>query len=305
MLSNYFKTTTDKKYRQLPLGRPGSFIVGTQVTMEDLVTVSELTGLTLADIDDVLDEHELPRIEKEDQSVIIFLRTPVQDSKASTQTLALIYSPDYLIALSRKRNQFVDDLFASSLTVATTQKSKLLIALLHAVAHAYTLQVRELRKKTQFYTGALENVDMHTIKQLIYSEEILNQYLASLSPMKTVYDVILSGKSIQLFEEDSDLVEDALISITQSVEICSVNLKSIRSIRDSYQILFSNQLNQTMKFLTSITIILTIPTILASMFGMNVGLPLSEHPFAFLFVVMGSVIVSILLLIVFWLKKWV
>ena len=75
-------------------------------------------------------------------------------------------------------------------------------------------------------------------------------------------------------------------------------------MRDSYQILFTNKLNRTIQFLTAFTIIMTIPTIVASLFGMNVTLPLATHPLAFVYVLVISFIAVILFLFIFYKKKW-
>ena len=95
-----------------------------------------------------------------------------------------------------------------------------------------------------------------------------------------------------------------IISINQSVDLCDVSIKSIQSLRDSYQIIFTNRLNKVIKFLTAFTIIMTIPTIIASVYGMNVKLPLADNPLAFIYILIIGFVISLFFFILFAKKKW-
>ena len=108
--------------------------------------------------------------------------------------------------------------------------------------------------------------------------------------MKNIFQIILQGQYVKTFQEDSDLFEDMHISINQSVDTCNVSLNTIRSIRDSYQIIFTNNLNKEIMLLTYLTIALAIPTLIGSLYGMNVPLPLQDHPHAFGFILLASLI---------------
>jgi len=92
---------------------------------------------------------------------------------------------------------------------------------------------------------------------------------------------VLTQGHLELYEDDRDLVEDIQLENQQIVESAKANLKTIQNIRSSYTAIVTNNLNGVIKLLTSLTIILTIPTILGSLYGMNVPLPFSESPHAF------------------------
>ena len=150
----------------------------------------------------------------------------------------------------------------------------------------------------------MNDVESDDITSLTISEENLNQYLSSLVPLRSVYQAVASGRYTFLQEKDQDLLEDLLNTSIQSEELCSVNLRTIRSLRDSYQIIFTNQLNKTIKVLTALTIILNIPTVVASLYGMNVPLPLGSTKVAFGFILCFIAIASTLVFILFQRKKW-
>ena len=107
---------------------------------------------------------------------------------------------------------------------------------------------------------------------------------------------LLTGKYVRLFEEDKELIEDLYLTNEQMVQMCIANVKYLVNIRDSYSTFSSNNLNKTMRFLTAITLILTIPTMVFSFYGMNVQLPISSNPSAFLYIIVGTLTGSVLLL---------
>ena len=147
-------------------------------------------------------------------------------------------------------------------------------------------------------------VDSKDITNLTHNEEILNQYLTSLVPMRNTLKAMAEGRYISLYEKDMDLLQDLMIAIHQSEDVCNVNIKSIRSLRDSYQIIFTNNVNRTIKLLTALTIIFHIPTITASIYGMNIPLPLqgSQHAFAIFFLV--TLLFSVIAILLFRRNRW-
>lgn len=84
-----------------------------------------------------------------------------------------------------------------------------------------------------------------------------------------------------MYQQDKDLINDLLIDGEQVRETSITNIKTIKNIRDGYTTIMSIKLNQTMKLLTYITASLTVPLIVASIYGMNIRLPLSNSPYAF------------------------
>jgi magnesium transporter len=114
----------------------------------------------------------------------------------------------------------------------------------------------------------------------------------------------LTGKFLELYENDKDLIEDLILSNGQLIDLCQANLKNIVNIREAYSTIVANNLNRTMKFLTSITVILTVPMIVGSLWGMNIPLPLANYSGAFPIMTLGVLAVSIILLIIFSKKKW-
>jgi magnesium transporter len=284
MRNFYYRSAKDSRVKTLQQPRSGCWINVEDAVLEDIEHVALMTGLTVPDIDDALDVFEIPRIEHHENTIIIFTKIPSdKDDRHFTKPLTIIINDQYFITISLSSNAIIDT-FVSQTNLHTTQRSKFLLQLLLTITDSFTRRIKAIRNEVQQKSNTYDDVTETEITVLSKNEQILNQYLVDLIPMRNVLEAILSGKHLLLYEEDSDLVEDILISIRQSVDVCRVNLKSIQTIRNAHHIIFTNKLNKTMKLLTSFTIILTIPTIIASMYGMNIELPFMHHPLAFLIV---------------------
>ena len=166
------------------------------------------------------------------------------------------------------------------------------------------MHIKRIRAHVLKQEKKMKQVDSEDITGLTINEENLHQYLSSLVPLRSVLEAITSGKYTILYEKDQDLLEDLLNTSIQSEDLCIINLRSIRSLRDSYQIIFTNELNRTIKLLTALTIILSLPTMIASLYGMNVALPFASHPQAFFMILLFIVAISYIGLIIFQRKKW-
>lgn len=303
----YFKTRMGKALKKINSLRDGAWLNIEQAQQKDLEEVVKLTNLDYADLADVLDPYELPRIERHGQTVIIFLRTPKERNSREilyTQLLAIVLTEKYFITISPEKNDLVNFILNSKPDSATTQKGKLLIYLLLLISQRFTKEVKLVKNNVLSQKKHIKNIDSEDIVNLIENEEILNQYVSALFPMKSTFQTIAKGKHIKLYSYDEDLLEDTIISINQSADLCEANIKSIQSLRDSYQIIFTNRLSKVMKFLTSFTIIMTIPTIVASIYGMNVGLPLGANPFAFWYLMIICFALALMFVYIFVKKKW-
>ncbi len=305
MIESYFKTLRDASFSKVEDFRPGSWINVSNATPQDLDKIVEVTGIEFHDLNDSLDKYEVPRIEHEESNILIFTRHPsVIEMGLYTQTLTIVLTPHHLITISPQKSDVVESILHGSPKLGTTQKSKLLFHVLLKITQEFNNSIKRVRRNVLEQEKEIENVDSESIVSLTKNEEILNQYLTSLVPLRSVLEAISSGRFVHLYEKDLDLLQDLMIAIKQSEDLCTVNVKSIRGLRDSYQIIFTNDVNKTIKRLTAITIIFTVPTIISSVYGMNVSLPMEKNPFAFIMIINLIFLIAIVLAIIFMKKKW-
>lgn len=305
MIEVFFKSLKDSKFRKIEEFKIGSWIHITEASLEDLDKIMELIDIDFADLKDSLDRYETPRIEHENENVLIFTRHPTEvEGGLYTSTLTVLLTPNFVVTISPQKSRVVERILQSNLRIASTQKSKLLFHILLKITQEFNNNIKRVRYSVLEQEKQIQNIDSDDIVMLAKNEEVLNQYLTSLVPMRSLLEAISSGRFVHLYEKDLDLLQDLMIAIKQSEDLCSVNIKSIRSLRDSYQIIFTNDVNKTIKRLTAITIIFTIPTIIASIYGMNVSLPFEKNPFAFFIIINLIIVFSFISVVVFTKKKW-
>ncbi len=305
MIEIYFKTIRDDDFKQINDFRVGSWIHISEATMDDLKRLSEVTNIEINDILDSIDKYEIPRVEHVKDNVIIYTRhSDQQEEGLHTSTLTIILTSNFIITISPHKSKLIDSIIKTTSKLATTQKSKLLLFILLKITQDFTNKIKNVRSSVLEQENQMKKVNNETIVVLTKNEEVLNQYLSSIVPLRNLLEAITSGRYVSLYEKDKDLLEDLSISLKQSEDLCSVSIKSIRSLRDSYQILFTNDVNKTIKLLTAITIIFTIPTIIASIYGMNISLPLEKNPYAFFILMNIIILVSVISAFIFARKKW-
>lgn len=305
MLEIYFKTVRDLEFGKIDHFRPGSWIYVRDASAEEVQKIADLTQIDIIDLKDSLDKYELPRIEHIAGNVIFFVRHPSdREVGLYTETLTMVLTQEYVIAISPSRSEIVEHLIASNTSLGTTQKAKLILHILLKITQDYTNSIKRLRHSTLGLEMANQKIDSDAIFLLTKNEEILNQFLTSLVPMRHLLETMANGRFVNFYEKDLDLLQDLMIAIKQSEDVCAVNIKSIRSLRDSYHIIFTNDVNRTIKLLTALTILFSIPTIIASIYGMNVPLPLQTRPYAFLGILLLTSVVSIGSFWWFKLRRW-
>ncbi len=305
MLQYYFKTVRDEEFHLIPAPKEGCWIHIDEASSEDLAALAQLLHLEQTDLQDCLDKFEVPRIERIQSTVLIFTRHPTEyEIGLYTSPLTIILAPHYIATVSPHQSHLVRNFLLQKNKLSTLQKSKLLISLLLKITQDFTAHIRRVRSIVLRQEKEMISVDSDDISALTKNEEILNQYLAALYPLRGVLEAITSGRYTNLYEKDQQLLEDLLNAVKQSEDLCSTSLKSIRSLRDSYQIIFTNNLHKTIKLLTALTILFSIPTMIASLYGMNVRLPLMAHPFAFFYIIGFTGFVVILAVLYFQRKRW-
>ncbi len=305
MLGIYYKSIRDEEFKEIQDFKIGSWINIKEATMDDLTKINEISGVEINDLLDSLDKYEIPRIEHVNDDIIVFARHSSDlEEGLHTTTLAILLTKNFIITISPQKSKIINNLLASKTNLATTQKSKLLLYILLKITQDFTTKIKQVRNAVIEQEYKPRSISNKSIVILTTNEETLNQYQSSLVPIRNLLEAIISGRYISLYEKDYDLLQDLMIAIKQSEDLCLVSIKSIRSLRDAYQILFTNDVNKTIKLLTAITIIFTIPSIIASLYGMNIKLPLENHPQAFLILINIIILLSLICMFIFARKKW-
>jgi magnesium transporter len=305
MIEIYFKALREGTFERIKEPQAGCWISVKSATQKDLEQISKDCSLELADIRDSLDKYEISRLERQGDSLIFFTRHPGdQEPGLYTEPLTIILTPSYLISISPYSSKIVEQILTLNVNFTTTQRSQLLLYILLRITQEFTASIKRVLQVILIYKEPTGSVDSNAIIVLTKSEEILNQYLTSLVPLRNLMEMLSTDRYITLYEKDLDLLEDSMISIRQSEDLCRVNVKSIRSLRDSYQIIFTNDVNKTIKRLTALTILFSIPTMIASIYGMNIPIPYQTYAHAFPVVIGTAIFTCLLAILVFRRNRW-
>lgn len=253
-------------------------------------------------INKVLDEEELPRIEIGKKSTLIVVDTPVlldnrSKNKYDTYPLGIIIGKNHFVTVSLKELEVFGDFKQNRIkNFFTEKKTRFTIQILLKIASLYQKDLKiiheDMHKKEHVLYQSTKNKEL---VELLNIEKTLVYFVTSLKANDIVLEKLAKGSILSLYEEDIDLLEDALIENKQAIEMANIYREILTSMTDTYATIISNNLNEIMKFLAGITIVFSIPTMIASFLGMNVPLGVfGGSPYAFIWILGLSLLVSLL-----------
>jgi magnesium transporter len=308
MIRIFYRNLRSKELEKPKSFKKGSWVHAENINDTDRGFLISKFGLDEGLLRDAEDLNEVPRMEVEDGITYIYARFPYGDT-GQVQTAPVLFAFDdhFVLTLSSLALPAIDKFLDGKIEFTTTQRSKLLLQLFMQINSSYILNLNSISRKVRALGSQLgtESISNRDIAQLIKFENVLNDFLSALIPTSNILQTLLSGKSsLPLYDDDKDLIEDLLLSNGQLVEMIKVNLRTIVNIRESYSTIMTNNLNQIVKVLTALTIVITIPTMISSIYGMNVPLPFQKDPLAFYFIMAAIIILSVITIYIFIKKRW-
>lgn len=237
---------------------------------------------------DGLDIFEIPRFEEENNNSYLYLRIPTfKIENEHTGSFLIVISEHSLITVSDERLELFERIFKTKKNFFDNIPSRDLINILLILSNKFSYWIRKISKDVKKDRKNLSLLNEKDILDLSIQEDILNDYLSSLEPMRNLYRAVSRSRYLGFKESERDFIEDLTIDIDQTISLCISSLKSITNMRDYYTTILSNNRTQILKVLTLFTIFLTIPMVLSGIYGMNITLPFQTHENAFWFL-MGS-----------------
>lgn len=300
MITYYFRTIKDEILKEVPDLRTGVWIHAVSTSEQELATLFSQLGLDEDLVEDAQDFFEVPRFEREKGATYFFTRYPFNEKKEDTDTapLLIVLGETFVLTVVQRDIPQFKDLFTGAEEIHTTQKTKLFIQMMQAVTTSFEKQLVVLRRNVHKERARLRRIGTREIEKFVTYEHKLNDMIAAIVPTNTALNKLVKGNHIQMYPEDIELMEDLIIDNTQLIESARSVLNTIQNVRSATEAILANNLNTTIKTLTVLTILLTIPTIVASLFGMNVRVPLQDSPHAF-WAVVGIIIASVTMVVLY------
>lgn len=301
MVKIYSTDIESNKFSEVNDIKKGCWINMVSPTQEEIAKTCESINIDDEFMKYALDFEEKARIDIEDDITLFIIDVPIieedEDEQIyTTMPLAMmVVRDDYFITVSLRENEIIRSFENGRMrTFATYKKSRFVLQILYKNAEFFLSYLKKINKETEKAEDNLrENMQNKELLKMLSLKKSLVYFTTSLRSNEAVMEKTMRGKIVKLYEEDEDLLEDAIVENRQAIEMCKINNDILAGTMDVYSSIISNNLNSVMKFLTSITIVLSIPTMIASFWGMNVPLPFDKNPLGFIIMISISIVIAV------------
>jgi len=258
-----------------------------------------------------LDMDERPRTERENGDLLILLRIPVfhgheVDVPYSTIPLGIILNSQFVLTICRQESDVIKELSSGRVrSLATGKRNRFVLRILLNTANKYLAHLREINKVVELLEDQLQlSTRNKEVLALLKYQKSLTYFTTALKANELMMERLHRSQFFRTYPDDEDLLEDVITENQQAIEMTSISSNILSSMMDAFASIISNNLNVVMKFLTSFTIVLSIPVMISSFFGMNVPIPMEGHPAAFLVIFIVSIFLSLSIAYLFMKKDW-
>ncbi len=289
----------------------GAWINIVDPTPYELREVSALTNVEPDFLRAALDEEERSHLDAENDSVMILTNVPIvyEEESYDTLPLAIILTKQYIITVCLEETPVMASFNERTARLFHTYKrTQFLFEILYRTATFYLRYLRQINKLSdeieEQLRRSMRNADILRLMEL---QKGLTYFNASLRSNDAVFDKLMRLRNnrslegiLEIYEEDEDLLEDVIIENKQAREMVEMYSQILSQMANIFSSIISNNQNMVMKFLAAMTIIIAVPTVIASFFGMNVPVPLAENSLGFIIVIVIALLASIVAAIIFW-----
>lgn len=306
--------TIDGAIHEIQEPQEGCWIALTNPTATEIFEISEQFGIEVDDLRAPLDEEERSRIEVEDNYTLILADVPAIEERNEkdwyvTIPLGIIVTQKMIFTVCLEDTQVLTRFMEGRVrNFFTYMKTRFILQILYRNASMYLRYLRIIDKKSEQIEEKLHlSTRNQELMELLELEKSLVYFTTSLRSNEAVLEKLIKIESIKKYPEDTELLEDVIIENTQAIEMANIYSGILANMMDAFASVISNNLNDVMKILSVITIVMSIPTIVFSAYGMNLnpsGMPFSSIQWGFLIVILLSIVASIVAAIFLSKKKY-
>ena len=292
----------------------GSWINVVNPDSDDLQIVSMVTEIPTDVLKMALDTEERSRVEIEDDYVFVVINIPIilETDSYDTLPLGVFITPDFIVTVCLQETDVMKAFTQNKYPLFYTfKKTRFLFQILFRTATLFLRYLQQINHRTD----DIESILRHSMRNreffmLLELQKSLTFFASALRGNGAVMEKLLRLRRnqslhhlLKLYEEDEDLLEDVIIENKQAIEMVEMYSNILMNMSDTFASIISNNLNIVMKFLASITIILSVPTTIFSLWGVNVPLPFQENEWGFCLVITIAMICSAVAVALLWMKK--
>ena len=289
--------------------QPGCWIALTNPTASEIIDIADAYQIDPDHLRAPLDEEERSRIEVEDEYTLILVDIPSIEERNGkdwfvTIPLAIITTKDVLITVCLEETPVLTSFMDGRVRdFHTFMKTRFILQILYKNATQFLQYLRIIDKKSEVIERKLHQSQKNEeLIELLELEKSLVYFTTSLRSNEVVLEKLLRIEKIKKYPEDTDLLEDVIVENKQAIEMANIYSGILSGTMDAFASVISNNLNIVMKFLATVTIVLSIPTMIASFYGMNVnshGMPFADSPYGFAIVLGLTLLLSLFVAYIF------
>ena len=293
------KSLTNSNIKDLNPIETRTWIDLNKPTLEILQSLSKLTNIPMSLLNSALDEEESAHIDNEDDNVLIVLDVPHIDKETnniSTKPFIIAYNSDYFLTISKYNNTLIPNLLNKVKNLKPQKQLRFTLLIIYNLAKEFISTLKHIDNQTKDVEKRLHtSMKNKEIFELMDINKTFVYISNAISANKVVLNKLLKSSLYKKYDEDIDLIEDTEVELNQAAEMCNLYRDILAGTMDAFASIISNNLNIVMKTLTIITIVISIPTLIASIFGMNVDLPfVDENKYGFYIIIAISAVLVIL-----------
>ncbi|MFP3091165.1 magnesium transporter CorA family protein [Treponema sp. TIM-1] len=288
----------------------GCWVDARNVDKNDLALLEKEYGIAGELLTDIMDADEQARIEKEDEYTALIVRLPVYDERFEvsvfTLPLGIILFADKIVTICQSSSEALEDLTRNRIRGFNIgNKSTFVLNLLGRAAFTFLKALKELNKRTTIIERELQkSIKNNELIQLLSIQKSLVYFTTSITTNELLLEKLQKSSLIRFKEDEKELLEDVVTENKQAIEMAKIYSSILTGTMDAFASVISNNLNIVMKRLTIVSIVLMIPTLITSFYGMNVNLPFQGSIAAVWGIVVVSLLVSVLVAILLNTDRW-
>ncbi len=305
--------TRDGIIEQIQEPQEGCWIALTNPTANEIFEIAERFELEVEDVRAPLDEEERSRIEVEDTYTLILVDIPTIEERNEkdwyvTIPLGIIVTDRMIFTVCLEDSPVLTRFMEGRVrNFHTHMKTRFILQILYRNASMYLRYLRIIDKKSEQVEEKLHvSTRNQELIELLELEKSLVYFTTSLRSNEVVLEKMMKTEAIKKYPEDTDLLEDVIIENKQAMEMANIYSGILSGMMDAFASVISNNLNIVMKVLAVITIVMSIPTIVFSAYGMNVntaGMPFAGSVWGFGIIILLSITLSLIAAVVLSKKK--
>lgn len=279
---------------------------------EEFVDLSQQLNIPIEFLRDSLDIDERPRFEKEDEVKFMVIKTPTENNSFNdsdafyiTIPICIILTETQIVTVNSFDNGAIKKFLNSFQKRHPDKKNIMILKVFEKVVQNFMEFLKEINHRRNQYENSLyESNSNEDLLNLMRIQKSLVYFVTALRSNELLMMKLERTNFLEMNEEEKELLNDLIIDTSQALEMANIYTNILTSTLDAFASVISNNLNAVMKRLTSITIILSLPALVAAVYGMNVDIPYMHSPHAFYIPVILSLLVSVFISWYFMKKKW-